>query len=58
LHDSRVKDLITPKGGYARFDFAIVDSANKVKYLIEYDGCTHDYSHICGWNTKEKVEYQ
>lgn len=52
------KDLITPKGGYARFDFAILDSANKVKYLIEYDGCTHDYSHICGWNTKEKVEYQ
>ena len=52
------KDLKTPKGGYARFDFAILDNNKKVKYLIEYDGTTHDFSHISGWNTAEKVQYQ
>ena len=51
------KDLITPKGGNARFDFAILDENKNVKYLIEYDGETHDFSHIHGWNTEEKIKY-
>lgn len=53
------KDLKTPRGGYARFDFAIFNKDNNtLQYLIEYDGETHDYSHISGWNTVEKISYQ
>ena len=51
-------DLFTPKGGQPRFDFAIFDTNNQLKYLIEYDGNTHDYSHVSGWNTPEKIQYQ
>lgn len=51
-------DLLSPKNGYLRFDFAILDDQNNVKKLIEYDGETHSTDYIGGWNTKEKIEYQ
>ena len=51
-------DLLSPKNGSLRFDFAILDDQNNVKKLIEYDGETHSMSYIGGWNTKEKIEYQ
>lgn len=51
------KDLKTERGGYARFDFAIFEK-DQLKYLIEYDGQTHDYSKIAGWNTLDKIVYQ
>lgn len=50
-------DLITEKGGYARFDFAIFKN-DTLLYLIEYDGETHSKKHASGWNTIEKIEYQ
>lgn len=52
------KDLLSSKKGYLRFDFAILNEDNTVKYLIEYDGETHSLDHIQGWNTKEKIQYQ
>lgn len=52
------KDLKTPKGGYARFDFAIFNDNNSISHLIEYDGETHDPTQTHGWNTEEKVQYQ
>lgn len=51
-------DLLSPKNGYLRFDFAILDDDNMVKKLIEYDGETHSTNYIGGWNTKEKIMYQ
>lgn len=51
-------DLVSPKNGYLRFDFAILDDQNNVKKLIEYDGETHSMNYMGGWNTKEKIEYQ
>lgn len=50
-------DLLSPKNGYLRFDFAILDDNNMVKKLIEYDGETHSTNYIGGWNTKEKIMY-
>lgn len=52
------KDLLSSKNGYLRFDFAILNEDNSVKYLIEYDGETHDPNHVLGWNTSEKIKYQ
>lgn len=37
--------------GYLRFDFAILDENNQVKYLIEYDGNIH-YNKKGAWNGK------
>ena len=51
-------DLKTPKGGYARFDFAIFDEQQQLSYLIEYDGEVHYEEHIGGWNTLEKIQYR
>lgn len=52
-------DLLSPKGGYLRFDFCIYDNeTNDLMFIIEFDGNTHDFSHIHGWNTTEKVKYQ
>ena len=50
-------DLYTEKGGHPRFDFAIFEN-NQLKYLIEYDGETHDETCTAGWNTTEKIQYQ
>lgn len=52
------KDLKTPKGGYARFDFAIFNKDGSISHLIEYDGETHDPARAHGWNTEEKIQYQ
>ena len=51
-------DLLSPKNGYLRFDFAILDDQDNVKKLIEYDGETHSINYMGGWNTKEKIKYQ
>lgn len=50
-------DLISEKGGNLRFDFAVIKN-NQISYLIEYDGETHDYTHLGGWNTLDKIKYQ
>lgn len=34
-------DLISSKGGKLKFDFAILDKDNNLKYLIEYQGIQH-----------------
>lgn len=39
-----------------RFDFAILDNQNNIKYLIEYDGSQHFITNNSGWNTKEALE--
>lgn len=46
-------------GGYPlRFDFAIYDDNNNLKYLIEYDGQQHFYysNGLSTWNTQENYE--
>ena len=50
-------DLISDKGGYLRFDFAIFNEKQLI-YLIEYDGNTHRMDELNGWLTKEKVLLQ
>jgi len=40
-------------GGYLRFDFAILDKNNNVKYFIEYNGKQH-YFQNGGWNTEQE----
>jgi predicted Zn-ribbon and HTH transcriptional regulator len=37
-------DLRSPKKRLLKFDFAILDKKDKVKYLIEFDGSQHYYS--------------
>lgn len=51
-------DLLSPKQGFLRFDFAIFDDNNNLIKLIEFDGETHDINFISGWNTYEKIKYQ
>lgn len=51
-------DLLSPKKGYLRFDFAVFNQQNELLFLIEYDGETHNKEYVGGWNTFEKVEYQ
>lgn len=50
-------DLISDKGGYLRFDFAIFNKEELI-YLVEYDGNTHRLEELSGWLTKEKVLLQ
>lgn len=44
----------------SRFDFAIFDNNNNLKYFIEFDGSQHFEENIdedgLGWNSKEKYE--
>lgn len=51
-------DLLSPKNGFLRFDFAIFDTKDNLIKLIEFDGETHDTNFISGWNTYEKIVYQ
>ena len=51
-------DLLSPKSGFLRFDFAIFDTKGNLIKLIEFDGETHDTNFINGWNTYEKITYQ
>lgn len=45
-------DLKTEKGGYLRFDFAILDNENNVVRLIEFDGVQH-HKEIEFFNSKD-----
>ena len=51
-------DLISPENKLLRFDFAILKEDGTLSHLIEFDGETHDFNHISGWNTEEKVTKQ
>ena len=46
------KDLKGSRGGYLRFDFAILDSENNPIYLIEYDGKQHFED--TGWDVYDR----
>lgn len=48
-------DLIGNGGNRLRFDFAILDNKNNLKYLIEYDGIQH-FEQNCFNQTKEAFE--
>ena len=52
-------DLITDKGGYPRFDFAIFNNLNQLQCLIEYDGRQH-YNYDKNWkmNKEDYVRLQ
>lgn len=52
------EDLISPENKLLRFDFAILKEDGTLSHLIEYDGETHDFNYISGWNTEEKVTKQ
>ena len=53
------KDLISPRGGILRFDFAIFNEQGELIKLIEFDGETHFFEFVSGgWETFEKVQYQ
>lgn len=48
------------EGGYLRFDFAIFDSNNNIKYLIEFQGAQHfEPNHFLGGEKEfnQRIEY-
>lgn len=51
------KDLLSKEKVPLKFDFAIFNNQNKLKYLIEYDGIQHFEYTGSGWNTKNHFEY-
>lgn len=55
---SYIKEFIIDNSNY-RFDFAILNSANNVIRLIEFDGEQHYEENVknSGWNTLKKYEY-
>lgn len=48
-------DLLSPKRTQYKFDFAIFNDNNDLKFLIEYQGNIHFQSKPGGWNTDENV---
>ena len=48
------KDFKLSSGGTPRFDFAVLDENDVVKYLIEYDGIQH-FKPSGGWSPQEAV---
>lgn len=55
MQEYAFEDLLSDKNVPLRFDFAIFDNRNKIKFLIEYDGEQH-FEHIKGMMTKEKYK--
>ena len=49
--------MLSENGVPLKFDFAIFNNQNKLKYLIEYDGTQHFEYTDSGWNTKNHFEY-
>lgn len=56
----KFEDCISPKGVAYRFDFAILDDNNNLKFLIEFDGRQHYSGPEASWKntrTLEEIQY-
>lgn len=58
LSNYTFKDCLSDKNRKLKYDFAIFDNLNNLKYLIEFDGVQHFICQNRGWATLELFEGQ